>query len=841
MNVHESFDLKLRPHQIKAVEAIINSVRKEESRAIIHMTQGSGASFTLIIALKELLKNSEHKVLIVVDRKIVLEQFRLLIKENLFDKTEYVYVKTIQSLKNRPLELSSFSFVFSMNLAIKSLESLSEIRGSAPLYIMNNGVLLDQFKKFGNLIYNYSIKEAVQEKLVLPIKVILGNNYIESNREQQEAIYTRAVDYINNNGEAKFLITCESQIDAQQAFDYFSRAFGEDNTILYTSNTEDNAFKLRSFREFPSCRVIVVVDMLLTGFDMPALTDIVLLRRLSSNALMSAIARINRKHPNKSFGQVWDFGKNNFDIFEESLIHEVVELETIEGANYTNGNTNSSITLKRITPKGDQPAETDLLNRSKLVHILKGIIQSPSSFRPLNIGLFGRWGTGKSTVIELLKNAFKSNSKYQFITFNAWENEHCESMTASLANHISDSLYFKKSVLKRVWFVFLDKFWLRKDEWSYILLITFLVSISLFAFKDNTFSEKISALTQLNSLDSFTGYIAIISLMFGSFRAGFKKPLTQSLIKLVKNEKYKKSLGSAQELKESIETLINTYCYRLIKPNQEVVLIIDDLDRCSNDKILQTLEGVRLLINTSNVVVIYAVDKSTLLKAVSSKYDKEIGEQSIKTAREFLGKIFQLVVELEKPKKESFANFIYERLYKSADKESAIKDSSSAGRKDRQSSQVDPLSNEILTFDEAENYDYEDEEYIENDEYLEPSDNEAEFFSYYTGLFAIDNPRTLIRLHNTITFVKGLYPVITIDNGQFKAYVFFIFMYEYLCENHTNINEIMLQFTSLDGSKLPQDLSDIYRHFRIDFDQLMAQDLSVISYRVSRLSLPYKV
>ncbi|MBC8139612.1 MAG: type I restriction endonuclease subunit R, partial [Fibrella sp.] len=53
--------------------------------------------------------------------------------------------------------------------------------------------------------------------------------------------------------------------------------------------------------------ILIVVDKLLTGFDVPRNTVLYLARRLTSHSLLQAIARVNRLYPGKDFGYIIDY------------------------------------------------------------------------------------------------------------------------------------------------------------------------------------------------------------------------------------------------------------------------------------------------------------------------------------------------------------------------------------------------------------------------------------------------------------------------------------------------------------------------------------------------------
>ena len=75
--------------------------------------------------------------------------------------------------------------------------------------------------------------------------------------------------------------------------------------------------------------------------------------------------------------------------------------------------------------------------------------------------------------------------------------------------------------------------------------------------------------------------------------------------------------------------------------NKRLVVFIDDLDRCSADRILQVLDAVKLFVDISGCVFIVGLDVDIVQKAVEKKYQDDPLAQ-----KEYLGKIVQLPFRL---------------------------------------------------------------------------------------------------------------------------------------------------------------------------------------------------
>jgi len=87
--------------------------------------------------------------------------------------------------------------------------------------------------------------------------------------------------------------------------------------------------------------------------------------------------------------------------------------------------------------------EQDLLGREKFIEDLQKGIESLSFDDSFVFGLYGSWGEGKTSVINLLKNKFKENKDYLVINFDPWYFKDEEAILAAFYNQIEQSLSLK--------------------------------------------------------------------------------------------------------------------------------------------------------------------------------------------------------------------------------------------------------------------------------------------------------------------------------------------------------------------------------------------------------------
>lgn len=108
-----------------------------------------------------------------------------------------------------------------------------------------------------------------------------------------------------------------------------------------------------------------------------------------------------------------------------------------------------------LSEEAIQFPEQDLLDRGKFIEDLHKEIKNLPFKDSFVFGLYGSWGEGKTSVVNLLKNKFKENKDYLVINFDPWYFKDEEAILAAFYNQIEQSLSqkfilpgFKKTFMK---------------------------------------------------------------------------------------------------------------------------------------------------------------------------------------------------------------------------------------------------------------------------------------------------------------------------------------------------------------------------------------------------------
>ncbi|WFQ95039.1 HsdR family type I site-specific deoxyribonuclease [Mycoplasma feriruminatoris] len=95
--------------------------------------------------------------------------------------------------------------------------------------------------------------------------------------------------------------------------------------ILYDEDKGDIGNVINDFKYNFKIDILIVFNMLLTGFDSPRLKKLYLARQMKDHTLLQAITRVNRPYRHYQYGYIVDFAdiKNNFDKTNEKYIQEL--------------------------------------------------------------------------------------------------------------------------------------------------------------------------------------------------------------------------------------------------------------------------------------------------------------------------------------------------------------------------------------------------------------------------------------------------------------------------------------------------------------------------------------
>jgi len=408
-------DAKIIPRHMQyyAVKRILDRIERGEHRkGLIWHTQGSGKSFTMLFAAKNLLDRDvldAPQLFVVVDTDKLNSQMRDQLANLSFERwTEAesiegledtiaagrseLVVTTIQKFQDvDPGVQSTDEAVVMSDEAHRFMEADLGSRLEAALpdayHFGFTGTpvregdrdkdrnTFDEFSPEGEeYLHRYSIKDGIDDELILPVffrlrhemdwdvdesgldeefdeafatlpkeeKLAIIRDHVTSRMlaeieprvERVVAEIDDHFDGVEKNG-WKGMVVTPSRESAAMYGEWLIGRRGEDAVDVLFTTTQDDPDLLQQFHTDPGERdqivrefknedepkLLVVHNMLLTGFDAPVLKTMYLDRELRDHTLMQAIARTNRPAEGKENGEIVDF-QGVFENIDDALDYD---------------------------------------------------------------------------------------------------------------------------------------------------------------------------------------------------------------------------------------------------------------------------------------------------------------------------------------------------------------------------------------------------------------------------------------------------------------------------------------------------------------------------------------
>lgn len=288
---------------------------------------------------------------------------------------------------------------------------------------------------------------------------------------------------------------------------------------------------------------------------------------------------------------------------------------------------------KRNTFLPDQPSDIDHLDFSTYINALVDLVTSPETRTPLTLGIFGSWGSGKTTLMQLMEkeiNRRYSNDrskKLKTLWVNVWQISQQGKGWDAFLQSLFTRVHKKLSFIRRIAFD-IRLLWERVDTSvllrqllinSYrivIVLIPILVARLLPANNDAAV-----AFARDPRIVNITTILLGAWLLLKPIAEAAKEKVSLDLGAVLKKAPYEDQISALEQLQDQFERLVKAW----VGKEGRLVIFIDDLDRCSPDKIAEVLEALKLFATTGRCIYVLGVDEQVVARSVQAKYKDIVG------------------------------------------------------------------------------------------------------------------------------------------------------------------------------------------------------------------------
>lgn len=291
----------------------------------------------------------------------------------------------------------------------------------------------------------------------------------------------------------------------------------------------------------------------------------------------------------------------------------------------------------------DTETAEDLLGYRFHAKLLKDIVLDEKML-PTSIGIFGNWGYGKSSLMLLMQKEVEheiakqkdegKNWRVLQVRFNGWQYENYESTKCSLIQVLLDSVesylsadkgFFDKldGLLRRINLLKVGVLLFKKYAWDQIPS----------SIRDNLpSSEELKACIDVDNIDKF--------------KAEFKNDRTSLFVTSFRN---------------LFESIIKDAQFK------SIIVYIDDLDRCSGERMIECIEAIKLFLNVDHTAFVLGADERMVELAIKEHYPIQDKDKSViySPFSDYLEKLIQIPYRLPKLSFSEQATYVMFLLLKS--------------------------------------------------------------------------------------------------------------------------------------------------------------------------------
>jgi hypothetical protein len=378
------------------------------------------------------------------------------------------------------------------------------------------------------------------------------------------------------------------------------------------------------------------------------------------------------------------------------------------------------ITFAEAALSGDQPADVDRLGVAPLANALARLLLLPQT-RPLTVGVQAPWGWGKSSFVAFVREALIRGAPSNLdsseseelarldrqlsdadpgemsdadaadavathreqrrelleqlerrayrdvicVSFNAWRYEGSQQVWAGLARTLTAGLEAavprSARLRSRLTYAIRRR---RLEFWMGFVVPVVLAIVAAVA------AVLLGVADAGDELSGWSGWletlVPVASVLFIAWRFfGVVQPVSERVAGYVKGPDYGSRMGYQHEVIEDLKFLRDR-----IPSKPRIVVAVDDLDRCSDESIMETLQAINLVLGASDFFVVLAIDPDMIHRAIARQRGLRDEDELAETfAEDYLRKIIQLPLHLPRRTAQQRFGFVSQLFSPAAQRE----------------------------------------------------------------------------------------------------------------------------------------------------------------------------
>jgi hypothetical protein len=253
------------------------------------------------------------------------------------------------------------------------------------------------------------------------------------------------------------------------------------------------------------------------------------------------------------------------------------------------------------------------------------------------VGIFGEWGRGKSYLIRKIREHESITENFLTIEYHAWKYQDTPASWAYLYEEFAKKYFEKESGSKfsKKCFELCQAFRLNRSiHGNYPIVLTVLGGIIFFV--GLYLRERIEPLLEVLYWITLGGAGVVFALGSATY-VRYKKTASDLFAKYFHRSKFNELMGAQAEIQKELAHLLehwfpvpSNHNENEVPTYKRVLLVIEDIDRCSEDKIIEIVDALRVMMDdpviSKRIVVLAAIDERILKRAINAKYHSTLNQ-----------------------------------------------------------------------------------------------------------------------------------------------------------------------------------------------------------------------
>jgi KAP family P-loop domain len=349
---------------------------------------------------------------------------------------------------------------------------------------------------------------------------------------------------------------------------------------------------------------------------------------------------------------------------------EVVMAEDASAEQDTRQDTASGEPIRVLSDIPLSGSSDDALGFMPSAKALAYLIDSKETRTPLIIAISAPWGSGKTSLANLVKNELKAlgawNAHHIVCTFDAWRNDDARHLGAAFAADVAQEANRFRHKRRRLFQPLPSAMLTPEQSWRRRLyVIAFAVAVTALLLIDNTVRQILMAAFEpakpqgVKASYSTHGVGLTIAVILAAVAFFYPRVFsgTQAVARFVKAPQEEAAHGSMASVRDQLGKLIR----QATRGHCRFVIFVDDLERCRPPRAVEVCEVASQLLDHPDVVTVLVADMDTVTMSAALMYrDLEMpsSDQSDDKAqaaayrhygRSYLQKIVQMQLDLPTP------------------------------------------------------------------------------------------------------------------------------------------------------------------------------------------------